>query len=38
MRKIKGGNLGGPRVKWNEAIFCNDCADADKDRKTAGFV
>ena len=38
MREIKEGNLGGPCVKWNEVIFCNDCADADKDCKTAGFV
>ena len=38
MRKIKAGKLGGPRVKWNETVFCTHCADTGKDRKTAECV
>ena len=38
MRKIKAGKLVGPRVKWNETVFCTHCADTGKDRKTAECV
>ena len=38
MRKIKASKLGGPRVKWNETVFCTHCADTGKDRKTAECV
>ena len=38
MRKIKAGKQGGPRVKWNETIYCTHCAGSGKDRKTAECV
>ena len=38
MKKIKALKLGGPRVEWNEKVFCTHCADTGKDRKTAECI